>query len=68
MFTRDFREREQREIELPGKKVDDFVELLHCMYPPIKPVFGECKCQQSRIRETVLWPGTTPRRTVCKVH
>ncbi|ELU00894.1 hypothetical protein CAPTEDRAFT_192565 [Capitella teleta] len=38
MFTRDFKEKDQREIELPGKKVDDFVELLHCMYPPIKPI------------------------------
>jgi len=41
MFTRDFKEKEQREIELPGKKVDEFTELLHCMYPPIKPVTGE---------------------------
>ncbi len=41
MFTRDFKEKELREIELPGKHVDDFVELLHCMYPPIKPVTGK---------------------------
>jgi hypothetical protein len=40
MFTRDFKEKDQREIELPDKKVDDFIELLHCMYPPIKPVTG----------------------------
>jgi hypothetical protein len=38
MFTRDFKERDAKEVELPGKKVDDFVELLHCMYPPIKPI------------------------------
>lgn len=42
MFTRNFKEKEQREIELPDKKVDEFIELLHCMYPPIKPVTGEC--------------------------
>ena len=41
MFTRDFKEKDQKEVELPGKKVDDFVELLHCMYPPIKPISGE---------------------------
>lgn len=35
-----FTEKECTEIELPEKKVDDFVELLHCMYPPIKPVTG----------------------------
>lgn len=40
MFIRDFKEKDQREIELPGKKLDEFVELLHCMYPPIKPVTG----------------------------
>ena len=40
MFTRDFKEKEQREVELPDKKVDDFVELLYCMYPPIKPITG----------------------------
>ena len=40
MFVRDFKEKECEEIELPGKKVDDFVDLLHCMYPPIKPVTG----------------------------
>ena len=38
MFTRDFKEKDQKVVELPGKKVDDFVELLHCMYPPIKPI------------------------------
>ncbi len=41
MFIRDFKEKEQKEITLPDKKVDDFVELLHCMYPPIKPVTGK---------------------------
>ena len=40
MFTRNFKEKDQREIELPDKKVDDFLELLHCMYPPIKPITG----------------------------
>lgn len=38
MFTRDFKEKEMSEIELPDKKMDDFVELLYCMYPPIKSV------------------------------
>lgn len=38
MFTRDFKEKELGEIELPEKKVEDFVELLHCMYPPIKQI------------------------------
>lgn len=41
MFTRDFKEKDMSEIELPDKKVDDFVELLHCMYPPIKDICGE---------------------------
>lgn len=41
MFTRDFKEKDMNEIELPGKKVDDFVELLHCIYPPIKDVSGQ---------------------------
>lgn len=40
MFTRDFKEKEQKEMELPDKKVDEFVELLHCMYPPIKSITG----------------------------
>lgn len=40
MFVRDFKEKGMDEVELPGKKVDDFVELLHCMYPPIKPISG----------------------------
>lgn len=44
MFTRDFKEKEMSEIELPDKKLDDFVELLYCMYPPIKSVSGECLC------------------------
>ncbi|ESO12335.1 hypothetical protein HELRODRAFT_158836 [Helobdella robusta] len=38
MFTKNFKEKELNEIELPGKKVDDFIELLHCMYPPIKQI------------------------------
>lgn len=38
MFTRSFKEKDQSEIELPEKKVDDFVELLHCMYPPIRSI------------------------------
>ena len=40
MFIRDFKEKEMSEIELPGKTVDSFTELLHCMYPPIKPITG----------------------------
>lgn len=38
MFTREFKEKNQKEIELPDKKLDDFVEMLYCMYPPIKAV------------------------------
>jgi hypothetical protein len=38
MFTRSFKEKDQREIELPDKRVEDFTELLHCMYPPIQPI------------------------------
>ena len=41
MFTRNFKEKSATEVELPNKKVDDFVELLHCMYPPIKSISGE---------------------------
>ena len=41
MFTQDFREKEAREIELPEKKMDGFIELLHCIYPPIKPISGK---------------------------
>ena len=41
MFISNFKEKEQKEIELPGKKMDDFVELLHCIYPPIKDVSGK---------------------------
>ena len=41
MFTRNFKEKSATEVELPNKKVDDFVELLHCMYPPIKSISGK---------------------------
>ena len=41
MFTQDFKEKGMADIELPGKRVDDFVEFLHCMYPPIRSVSGK---------------------------
>ena len=41
MFVSSFKEKDMAEIELPGKTVGDFVELLHCMYPPIKAISGE---------------------------
>ena len=41
MFVRDFKEKNMQEVELPEKKLDNFVELLHCMYPPIKPISGD---------------------------
>ena len=40
MFVGMFKERNMKEVELPEKKVEDFVELLHCMYPPIHPITG----------------------------
>ena len=40
MFLHSFKEKNQREIEFPNKKVEDFLELLHCMYPPIHPITG----------------------------
>jgi len=43
MFTGDFKEKGLKEIELPEKKVEGFTELLHCMYPPIKPITGRSK-------------------------
>lgn len=38
MFLGNFKESKESSIPLPGKKVDEFVELLHCMYPPIKAI------------------------------
>ncbi|KAK2172283.1 hypothetical protein NP493_975g04077 [Ridgeia piscesae] len=38
MFVQDFKEKSMAEIELPGKKVEDFVQLLHCIYPPIQEI------------------------------
>lgn len=40
MFLGNFKESKESSIPLPGKKVDEFVELLHCMYPPIKAING----------------------------
>ena len=48
MFIRDFKEKQMSEIELPGKTVDSFTELLHCMYPPIKPITGK-ECPQLKL-------------------
>lgn len=36
-------QRAVREIKLNDKKVEDFIELLHCIYPPIKPITGNAK-------------------------
>ncbi|XP_053400198.1 kelch-like protein 8 [Mercenaria mercenaria] len=33
MFESDFKEKDQQEIELPGKKYEDFMEFLSCLYP-----------------------------------
>ncbi|XP_053400203.1 uncharacterized protein LOC128557201 [Mercenaria mercenaria] len=33
MFESDFKEKDQQEIELQGKKYEDFVEFLSCLYP-----------------------------------
>jgi len=41
MFVGMFKERNTKEVELPDKKVEDFIELLHCMYPPIHPITGQ---------------------------
>ena len=40
MFLGNFKESKESSIPLPGKKVDELVELLHCMYPPIKAING----------------------------
>jgi len=40
MFVGMFKEKDMKEVELPEKKVEDFIELLHCMYPPIHPITG----------------------------
>jgi len=42
MFVGMFKEKDMKEVELPEKKVEDFIELLHCMYPPIHPITGCC--------------------------
>jgi len=42
MFLGMFKEKDMKEVELPEKKVEDFIELLHCMYPPIHPITGWC--------------------------
>lgn len=43
MFTRDSKEKEKeqediKEIKLYDKKIEDVIELLYCIYPPIKPI------------------------------
>ncbi|XP_041357425.1 BTB and MATH domain-containing protein 38-like [Gigantopelta aegis] len=39
MFESDFKEKQDEEIPLPGKKYDDFLEFLLCFYPhSMKPV------------------------------
>ena len=41
MFTAGFKEKEAKEIPLPGKNFDDVVELLLCVTPAIqKPISG----------------------------
>ena len=41
MFVGDFSERTAKEIPLPGKKLSEIIELLHCIYPSQKPVTGK---------------------------
>ncbi|XP_045207338.2 uncharacterized protein LOC123559513 [Mercenaria mercenaria] len=36
MFGTNFRERDEKEVNLPGKKYEDFKEFLHCIYPKSK--------------------------------
>ena len=36
---------EQKEIELPGKKVEEFIQLLNCIYPPIEDISGKYYCE-----------------------
>ncbi|XP_045208568.2 BTB and MATH domain-containing protein 38-like [Mercenaria mercenaria] len=36
MFGTSFRERDEKEVPLPGKKYEDFEEFLHCIYPKSK--------------------------------
>ena len=40
MFSRDFREKNALEIPLPGKKFDEFIELMHVLHPPTKEIDG----------------------------
>lgn len=34
-------EKECGEIPLPGKKANDLIELLQCIYPPTQPITGK---------------------------
>ena len=43
MFVSDFKEKDAKEIPLPGKSFEDIQELLYCIYPAIqKPISGIC--------------------------
>jgi len=57
MFVQDFKEKSMAEIELPGKKVEDFVQLLHCIYPPIQEITGR-ENYPMRICQNLLDNGT----------
>lgn len=41
MFLGRFMERDAREIPLPGKRVSEITELLHCIYSSQKPISGK---------------------------
>ncbi|XP_053408581.1 uncharacterized protein LOC123559515 [Mercenaria mercenaria] len=41
MFGTSFRERDEKEVPLPGKKYADFKEFLHCIYPKSKKKIGK---------------------------
>ena len=42
MFMGNFKEKYEKNISLPGKKVEEIIELFNCIYPPIKTVNGLC--------------------------
>lgn len=46
MFSGQFAEREKMEIPLPGKRYDDIIDMLKCIYPPISPVTGQFNLAQ----------------------
>ncbi len=41
MFQDNFKEKNAKEIQLPGKKYNDVLEMLHVLHPPNKEICGE---------------------------